>query len=315
MGGIYVYNDQYYLIMPDPYSPNNNVIKARVPYDIKLSEDCDKLQKWIYSHGWASWVSANYKCPWREPYGEFGYFEINGVKLKVPRKDLDGRFNTDIPDGKEHSLRLSYVYPKMSPASEINIFERIDHPCPNGSKLRVTDDKIPNYNIINIEIIGGTHLPKACTDEGICENYQSCKTKVYCDSVQAEYATLIHSWDERNRLEDKPEFEFIKKEFGMNIYRHSNYNTYSKKRLQGSYFYIKGNNPHEPEEWMRCYAGGGIWEDICTAKDTGFCDTRFYVLGKKLEVSIKMFTSNIFLPKHEELKKLVTEKVQSYIFN
>jgi hypothetical protein len=309
LGSVYGYKfytkDDVYVMIP------SHGIKEKVPQDIVKNRDCKKYIEWHSSQAWAVFSPQGIKCPWREPYGEYGYFEINGVKLKVPRKDLDGRFSTDIPDGKEHSLMLRYVYPKMNAASEINIYEMLDPKCPKDSSIwkHNTKGKVVNYNLINVELKGGTHLPKACEEEGICKNYQSCKTKVYCDSVQADYARKIESWDEAGRLDYQPEFKFIKKEFGMDVYRHSDYNSVTKKRLPGSWFYIKGDNPFEPKEWIKC---DGIWsDDMCTGY-LGYCETRFHIEYKKIKVRYT-FTSDVFLPKHEELKKLVIEKIKSYV--
>lgn len=311
LGSVYGYNlytkDDVYVMIP------SHDIKEKVPQDIVKDRDCNKYIEWHSSQAWAVFSPQGIKCPWREPYGEYGYFEINGVKLKVPRKDLDGRFSTDIPDGKVHSLRLSYVYPKMNAASEINIYEWLDPKCPKDSPIwkHNTKGKVVNYNLINVYIVGGTYLPKACEDEGICKNYQSCKTKVYCDSVQADYATKIESWDEEERLRTKPELKFIEKEFGMDVYEHSYSYSDGERSKWPQFFYIKGDNPFEPKEWMKCN-GRGI-EDVCAGRThSGSCETRFHIEDKKIQVEYK-FATDIFLPKHEELKKLVIEKIKSYV--
>lgn len=335
IGVIFAYNyftqdNNLYVMIP------SHGIKEKVPEDIVKSRDCDKYMKWHSSQAWAIYAPYGIKCPWREPYGEYGYFEVNGVKLKVPRKDLDGRFSTDIPDGKVHDLWFRYVYPDMIAASEIDTHKMIDPKCANGPNTKAgnKDGKFLNYNLIEVRIMRGDGLPNACHEpgsaveklvegaakgEGICENYQSCKRKVYCDTVQGEYAREIWAWDERQRARYKPTLEPHGKEFGLDAYRLLHY-SHEKKEMRysgtasyllgGPFIYLKGN-PYEPKEWFVCSEPG---EPVCEATSQGYCTTKFYLpgLGKKLMVKLE-FSSNVFLPKNQEIKNLAIKKMQSYI--
>jgi len=335
LGSVYGYKfytkDDVYVMMP------SHGIKEKVPDDIVKSRDCDKYMKWHSSQVWAVFAPHGIRCPWREPYGEYGDFEVNGVKLKVPRKDLDGRFSTDIPDGKVHHLWFRYVYPKMIAASEVaDADNHIDPKCSKDSPIweRNIYGKTLNYNVIEVKIIGGGSLPNACHEpgswverleegadkgEGICENYQSCKRKVYCDQVQANYAREIWAWDERQRARYKPTLEPHGKEFGLDAYRLLHY-SHEKKEMRysgtasyllgGPFIYLKGD-PYEPKEWLVCSEPG---EPVCEATSQGYCTTKFYLpgLGKKLMVELE-FSSNVFLPKNQEIKKLAIEKIQSYL--
>ena len=57
------------------------------------------------------------RCPWsKTPKGEIGEFEINGVKLYVPRNYL--LFDKKIPDGDTDGITLLMKYPDMTPAGD-----------------------------------------------------------------------------------------------------------------------------------------------------------------------------------------------------
>merc|ERR1711884_776797 len=84
-------------------------------------------------------------------------------------------------------------------------------------------------------------LEGAAKGEGICENYQSCKTKVYCDSVQTNYAREINAWDDQDRLYHKPTLEPHGKEFGLDAYRLLHYSHEKKEmRYSGTASYLLG---------------------------------------------------------------------------
>ena len=310
--GIYAYT--YYVVNNnDMYVSFPSGAREKVPDDIVKSRDCERYKEWYLTQSLVKHKVFLHiaKCPWRKPFGEYGYFEINGVKLKVPRKDLDTFFDTDIPDGEETDLRLRFVYPEMSAASETPYSRLIYEKCPNGPnpKWGTVDGSILNYNIINVAIKLGGIIPR-CKEEGICDKHYSCKTRAFCKLSLLKFGLLTHSDDESSRLSYKPQFKFIKKEFDMDVYRLSLYHPIDKDRYDSAHYYVKGDNPFEPEEWIEC---ARTWEDICTGRLT-YCTTVFGMMDDKIIVEYR-FLNNKFLPKHKELKKLVMEKINSYVFN
>ena len=94
-----------------------------VPQDIVKEKDCKKYKEWLDK--WATpMIIASDRCPWsKAPKSAIGEFEINGVKLYIPRNYL--LFDKKIPDGNREAVVLLMKYPYMTPAGddkEENVF-------------------------------------------------------------------------------------------------------------------------------------------------------------------------------------------------
>jgi hypothetical protein len=90
--------------------------KIEIPRDIVKAHDCKAYKEWLHKHATPMLISSD-RCPWsKPPKGPIGEFEINGVKLYVPRNYL--LFDKRIPDGDTDNLTLLMKYPEMTAAGD-----------------------------------------------------------------------------------------------------------------------------------------------------------------------------------------------------
>jgi hypothetical protein len=90
--------------------------KIEIPRDIVKAHDCKAYKEWLHKHATPMLISSD-RCPWsKPPKGPIGEFEINGVKLYVPRNYL--LFDKRIPDGDIDNLTLLMKYPEMTAAGD-----------------------------------------------------------------------------------------------------------------------------------------------------------------------------------------------------